>query len=175
MSMTIPASVSSDGTRRTVWIPDGADDPENVTAAEIEAGTDLSYYLVDNSDGFNLDIPQDSIPDNRQGTSQNLSLPGRKNPSLTIQYGFNESSADDNAAKTALTEGTRGAFVHLLQVPEDYDPTTDGYYATYTYRYVPAKLGVQNIVPTATNAKDRISQGVFIDGAIVDGTVASSS
>lgn len=177
MEMTNPASVSSDGTRRVVWIPGGALVPAAVTPEELSAPTslDVSLYLVHGADGFNGTVPQDSIPDNRQGTSQSQALPGRKNPSLSVRYVFNDAEPTDNEAKLELTEGAAGAFVQLFQVPEDYDPDTDGDYAGFSYRYWPVKLGAQDVVPEEVNAVDRINQGTFITGPVVYGEVVGGS
>lgn len=177
MVMTNPASVSSDGTRRVVWIPGGAADPENVSSDELSSGSslDVSLYLVHGADGFNGQVPQDTIPDNRQGTSQSRTRPGRKNPTLSVRYVFNDDTPADNEAKLELLEGTAGAFVQIFQVPEDYDPATDGDYAGFSYRYWPGALGAQDELPEEVNAVDRINQGVFITGPVVRGVVDSGS
>lgn len=175
MVMTVPASVSSDGTRRIVWLEGGAADPENVTAGELAGGLDLSLYLVHGADGFNGTIAQDSIPDNRQGSSQSFTQPGRTNPSLSVRYTFNDDEPTDNEAKLELTEGLSGAFVQIFQVPEVYDPADDGDYAGFTYRYWPVRLGIQDEMPEEVNTVDRINQGTFVTGTVVRGTVQVGS
>lgn len=177
MSLHVPASVSSDGTRRVVWIPGGALDPENVTPEELSAPTslDVSMYLVHGADGFNGTVPQDTIQDPRQGSSQLFTKPGRKNPTLSIRYVFNDAEPTDNEAKLELVEGASGAFVQLFQVPEDYDPETDGDYAGFTYRYWPVQLGEQDVMPEEANLPDRINQGTFISGPVRYGTVVGGS
>lgn len=177
MVMTNPASVSSDGTRRIVWLAE-ADlpaDPTAIADVELDRGLDVSLYLVHGADGFNGTIPQDSVPDNRQGTSQSRSKPGRKNPALSIRYVFNDETPSENEAKLELVEGAKGAFVQLFQVPEDYDASTDGGYADFTYRYWPVQLGAQDELPEEVNAVDRINQGTFVTGQIVRGTVVAGS
>src|SRR5690606_35294208 len=118
---------------------------------------DLSLYLVHGADGFNGAVPQDSIPDNRQGSSQSRTRPGRKNPTLSIRYVFNDAEATENEAKLELTEGVSGAFVQVFQVPEDYDPEADGDYDGFSYRYWPRTLGAQDELPEEVNAVDRIN------------------
>jgi len=171
MALPVPASVSSDGTRRTVWLAGGATDPAEVTSAELGLGLDLSFYLVHGADGFNAARSQASIPDNRQGSSQDFTKPGRKSPTLSIRYVFNDDDPTENEAKLELVEGTEGAFVHLFQVPEDYDPTTDGDYAGFSYEYWPVTLGEQAPLPEESNAVDRINQTTYVSGPIVPGVV----
>lgn len=171
MSMTIPASVSSDGTRRTVWIENGAADPENVTTGELAGGLDLSFYLVHGADGFNTQRSQAAISDNRQGSSQDFQKPGRKSPTLAIRYIFNDDVPADNEAKLELTEGTSGAFVHIMQVPEDHE----GSYVGFSYEYWPVQLGEQFPMPEEANALDRINQSTFVTGAVVAGVVVAGS
>lgn len=175
MSMTIPASVSSDGTRRTVWIEGGAADPANVSTGELAGGLDLSFYLTHGADGFNSQRSQAAISDNRQGSSQDFQKPGRKSPTLSIRYTFNDDVPADNEAKLELTAGKSGAFVHLFQVPEDYDAATDGDYAGFTYEYWPVQLGEQAPMPEEANMIDRINQSVFVNGPVVEGVVVSGS
>lgn len=175
MVMPVPASVSSDGTRRTVWLVGGATDPANVTTAELAAGLDLSFYLVHGADGFNAGRSQAQIPDNRQGSSQDFQKPGRKSPTLSVRYTFNDDEPLENEAKLELLEGTVGAFVHLFQVPEDYDPATDGDYAGFAYEYWPSQLGEQAPLPEEVNAVDRINQSVSVTGKVVSGVVGAGS
>lgn len=175
MVMPVPASVSSDGTRRTVWLEGGAEDPEGVLAAELAAGLDLSFYLVHGADGFNAGRSQAQISDNRQGSSQDFQKPGRKSPTLSIRYTFNDEEPTENEAKVELVENTVGAFVHLFQVPEDYDPATDGDYAGFSYEYWPGQLGEQAPLPEEANAIDRINQTVSVTGKVVSGTVVAGS
>jgi len=175
MAISVPASVSSDGTRRTIWIENGAPDPESVTIGDIAGGDDLSMYFTHGADGFNAAKSQAAISDNRQASSQDFQKPGRKSPTLSIRYVFNDDEPTDNAAKLELTEGKSGAFVHLFQVPEDYDPDTDGGYAGFSYEYWPVQLGEQAPMPEEANAVDRINQAVFVNGAVVSGVVVSGS
>jgi len=175
MSMTNPASVSSDGTRRVVWVEGGVADPENVQSTDLASGLDLSLYLVHGVDGFNAQRSQDSIPDNRHGSSQSFARPGRKNPTLSIRYLFNDDVPGDNEAKLELTEGASGAFVYLYQVPEDYDPATDGDYSGFSYEYWPVTLGEQAPMPEEANQLDRINQTAFIAGKVLSGVVDSGS
>lgn len=177
MSMTNPASVSSDGTRRIVWLPvaDAPADPTAISTIELADGLDVSLYLVHGADGFNGTVPQDPIPDNRQGTSQSFTRPGRKNPTLSIRYVFNDAVPAENEAKLQLVEGAKGAFVQLFQVAEDYDADTDGGYDGFSYRYWPVQLGAQDELPEEVNAVDRINQGTFITGQVVRGVVGGGS
>src|SRR5690606_26663505 len=136
---------------------------------------DLSMYLVHGADGFNAAKSQAPIPDNRQGSSQDLQKPGRKSPTLSIRYVFNYDEPTENEAKLELSEGESWAFAHLCQVPEDYDADLDGGYQGFSYEYWPVQLGEQAPMPEEANAVDRINQSVFVTGAVVTGTVVSGS
>lgn len=175
VTMTNPTSVSSDGTRRVLWIEGGANDPANLTTEDFASALDVSLYLVHGQDGFNGQRPQDAVTDNRQGSSESRTRPGRKNPSLSIRYVWNAADPADDEARLALTEGASGGFVQLFQVPEDYDPATDGAYDGFPYTYWPVTLGVQERMPEEVNAVDRINQGCFITGPVVDGVVGGEA
>jgi len=178
MGITIPAVSSSDGTRRILWW-DEADlpaDPEHITVADVLAAKDLSFHLVSGADGFNLSRPQDQIPHNVQGSSQNFSLPGRENPTLSVRWSFVKGTdPDDNLALLTLTRNKRGAFAEILDVPEDYEPDIDGDYEGYPYTYVPSRLGIPETMRQEANAVNRKNQPVSISGRIVDGVIESSS
>ncbi len=174
MSITDPASVSSDGTRRVVWVPDGVADKENPQVAELASGLDVSLYLVHGADGFNGVVAQDQIPDNRQGSGFNRTKPGRKNATLSVRYVINEDEPTDNEAWLELVEGTKGDFVQIFQVPEDYDPDTDGGYDGFVSRVWPSELGVQDRMPEEANAVDRCNQPVSVTGPVVYGVVGGS-
>lgn len=175
MVMTNPASVSSDGTRRVVWVPGGVADPEAPTVGELASGLDVSLYLVHGADGFNGAVAQDQIPDNRQGSSFNRTLPGRKNATLSIRYVINDDEPTDNEAWLELTENEVGDFVQLFQVPEDYESDTDGGYADFVSRTWPSKLGYQDRMPEEANQVDRCNQAVSVTGPVVYGTVVAGS
>lgn len=177
MVLSVPAAVSSDGTRRQLWwdAEDLPSDPENLTTADVAAAVDLSFYLVSGADGFNLSRPQDQISDSRQGSSQNFQIPGRENPTLSIRYTFNDEEPGDNVAKLTLVRDAVGAFAEIYQVPEDYDPDTDGDYEGFTYVYVPSRLGIPEVMRQEANALDRINQPVSITGKIVGGTIVAGS
>src|SRR5690606_40144187 len=167
----------SDGTRRQLWwdkdeLPT---DPDHLTAENCAAATDLSFYLVSGADGFNLSRPQDQIADSRQGSSQNFSRPGRENPTLSIRYSFNDEEPNENEAKLTLTRDAEGAFAEIYQVPEDYDPDTDGDYSGFSYVYIPSRLGIQEVMRQEANQIDRINQPVSITGRIVEGVIDGGS
>lgn len=160
MSLTLPASVSVEGTRRLVFIPGGVADVEAITLPEVESGDNVSCYVTGN--GWQPSGDQAVIQDPRLCSSQDFERPGRKTKSLTIQYTYNLGTPSDDEARLALVEGTEGVFVNVLQKPEDEDDIEVGDW----YEAWPGTLGEQMPMPPETNAIDRITQRVFVTGTV---------
>lgn len=157
--MAIPASVPVDGTRRVTFLPAVAD-PEAVTVAEITAGTDLSCYLT--GDGWAPSGDQAVVADSRLCSTQEFELGGRKTKSLTLRYVFNLNNADDDEARIALAEGTKGYLYHGLQTDVDDAASAGDFYELW-----PVTAGEPNVMPAEANAVDRIEQRMFVSGKVV--------
>jgi len=158
--MDPPASVSSDGTRRGVWIEGGVANINAITIAEILSGTDVSCYLT--VPGWDPSEDQATITDSRRCTSTDIQVPGRKSASPTLEYTFNLDEPTEDVARLALTERSTGVFVDILQKPEEDEDIAVGDW----YRAFPLKLGAQVPSASATNALDRINQKAFLVGPV---------
>jgi len=160
MSNPIPAAVPVDGTRRSIFIPGDVANINAITLAEIQSGIDIENYIT--SDGRATSGEQAVIEDNRHGSSQTFELGGRKARSITLTYTFNLANPDEDEARIALAEGTQGVLVEVLQVDEDADLAASDWYEADV-----VTCGEQNVVATAVNALDRISQRMFRRGRTV--------
>lgn len=154
MSQTIPKAVKTAGTRRAVFVPGGVADKKAITVSEANSGENISCYL----NQFNQAGEQASIQDRRWCSSQVFEIPGEKTKTLQVTYTFNLASPDDDEARLALTEGTRGTIIRFLQKDED-DTTFEG---GDWYDAVDVECGEQIVIEGEENALDRIQQKLFI-------------
>ena len=114
MVLTLGAEVPStpaDGLVNTIWVP-AIGDIQNPTAEEINAGTDLSNYVV--LGGWSCSPSQDSISDQRENSAQDYENPGRKKisgSSIEVIDNTNTEHSEQNVAMETLAEGAEGYFV----------------------------------------------------------------
>ena len=104
-------STPADGLVNTIWVP-SIKNIQKPTAAEINAGTDLSNYVT--LGGWSCSPSQDSISDQRENSAQDYENPGRKKisgPSIEVIDNTNTSHSTQNAAMETLIEGAEGYFV----------------------------------------------------------------
>jgi phenylpyruvate tautomerase PptA (4-oxalocrotonate tautomerase family) len=160
MSMTLPASVPVEGTRRVFSLPTVAD-INAITVAEINAGTFIGCYVT--TAGWQPSQEQATIPDGRLCSSQDFERPGRKTKTLALQYTYNLNEAEDDEARIALAEGTTHVLVNVLQKDEDEDDVAVGDW----YEAWPVQAGEQVVMAVETNAIDRIQQKQFVRGKVV--------
>lgn len=160
MSMTLPASVSSDGTRRVYRLPTVAD-INAIKLSEFAAGTFIGCYVT--TAGWQPGQDQATVPDGRLCSSQDFERPGRKTKTLGLQYTFNLAEAEEDEARLALAEGTTGVLVNVLQKDEDDDDIAIGDW----YEAWPVQHGEQVVMASEANAVDRISQKQFVRGKVV--------
>ena len=66
---------SADGNITTLWVPT-IKDIKAPTMAELEAGTDISNYVM--LGGWSFDPSQDAVSDQRENAVQDFGAPGRK-------------------------------------------------------------------------------------------------
>ncbi|QJU54334.1 hypothetical protein SCB71_14405 [Herbiconiux sp. KACC 21604] len=157
MSLTIPASVPVEGTRRVYHLPTVAD-INAIKVTEFAAGTFIGCYVT--SSGWQPSQDQGTINDGRLCSSVDFERPGRKTKTLALQYTFNLADADEDEARLALAEGTTGILVNVLQKDEeDDDVAVDDWYEAW-----PVQSGEQVVMPAETNAVDRIQQKQFVRG-----------
>lgn len=104
-------STPADGLVNTIWVP-AIVDIQKPTAEEINAGTDLSNYVV--LGGWSCSPSQDSISDQRENSAQDFENPGRKKisgSSIEVIDNTNTEHSAQNVAMETLAEGTEGYFV----------------------------------------------------------------
>lgn len=163
MVQTIPNGVKSMGTRRVVFIPGGVADLDAITVAEANSGENVSCYLT-RAGGFEVGGEQQTITDARYCSAQDFEIPGTKQKTLMTQYTFNLAEPEQDEARIALKEGTRGTIVHFLQKDEDDEEFT----AEDWYEAVNVETGEQTVVAVEDNAMDRIRQKQFIQSRWTD-------
>lgn len=104
-------STPADGLVNTIWVP-SIKNIQKPTAAEINAGTDLSNYVT--LGGWSCSPSQDSISDQRENSAQDYENPGRKKiggSSIEVIDNTNTEHSAQNVAMETLDEGTEGYFV----------------------------------------------------------------
>lgn len=159
MSFDLPASVPSDGTRRVYFIPTAAN-LDAIKLSELNAGAFIGCYVT--TTGWQPGQEQATISDGRLCTSQDFEQPGRKTKSLALQYTFNLAEAEEDEARLALEEGTRGILVNVLQIDEEAEaPEVGDWYEAW-----PVRCGEQIVMASEANAVDRIQQKQFIRGKV---------
>lgn len=104
-------STPADGLVNTIWVP-AIEDIQKPTAEEINAGTDLSNYVV--LGGWSCSPSQDFISDQRENSAQDFENPGRKKisgSSIEVIDNTNTEHSEQNVAMETLAEGAEGYFV----------------------------------------------------------------
>lgn len=156
--MTQPASIAADGNLKVVWVPVIAD-VENPTAAELNAGLDISCYLT--AEGFTPGTDEQTITDDRLCSTQTFEKPGRFSDTLEVGYIYNPASPGNNAAYTTLPKGTTG---HIAtRWGKDYSTP---FVATDLVDIYPAQAGVQRKQPPTANSVLTVTQKLFITGPV---------
>lgn len=154
MSRVIPKAIKTAGTRRVLFVPGGVADKKAIKKAEVDAAKNVSCYLTQ----FNQTADQAAIQDRRYCSSQVFEIPGEKTKSLETMYTFNLGDPEEDEARIALKERTRGTIIRFLQKDED----DDTFEADDWYDAVDVECGEQIVVEGEDNALDRIKQKMFI-------------
>lgn len=157
MSMTIPKSVKTAGTRRAIFVQGGVADKAAITKTEVTAAKNISCYLA-RQGGFEQGGEQQTITDDRWCSSQSFEIPGTKQKTLQVSYVFNLNEPTDDEARLALKEGTKGTIIRFFQKDED-DETFD---IGDWYDAVDVECGEQVVVEGEDNAVDKIRQKLFV-------------
>ena len=116
---TVIPSTPAEGNITTVWVP-AIKDIASPTIAEIEAGTDISNYVM--LGGWSFDPSQATISDSRENSVQTFGLPGRKsvdNISIEVIDNTNTANKDSNAAVELMAEGESGYIVRRRGMASD--------------------------------------------------------
>jgi len=113
MALNIPPAVSSNGTVKVVFVPDGGlAAPGKATVAEIKAGTEISCHLT--ADGFAPNAEEQVSDGRRLCSKQSYDIVGATKWSiddLKYVYDVQNPSSLTNAAYEALEPGTTGYLI----------------------------------------------------------------
>ncbi len=164
--MTQPASVTFDGNELTLWVPAIAD-IEFPALSELQAGSvfDATCYL--SADGWNPQLSQDTVADNRLCSRINFQKAGRKTWTMPMMYTINPESPDDDEARTTFVEGATGYFVER--------PAADHDTAIAAWDYVQVwavELGEPQLAGRTANGVWLMSQTAFLRPPGTAGLVA---
>lgn len=156
--MPRPAAVAADGNIRVAFCATlTAAAP---TAAQCNAGVDMSYYLT--PDGFKPNFDEQEITDDRLADRQTFQNRGRVKKTLDkLRYVFNPNSAPDNQAYTTLPAGTTG----YLVVRYGLDAAT-AFAAGQKVDVWPITAGERGKEPPETNSVLHAAQSVFVTNTV---------
>ncbi len=110
---------SAEGNITTLWVPTIAD-IKRPTMAELEAGTDISNYVM--LGGWTFEPSQDTVSDQRENSTQDFGAPGRKSAgdiSIEVIDNTNTEHAEQNKAVTLMAEGNSGFIVRRRGMATD--------------------------------------------------------
>ena len=110
---------SAEGNITTLWVPTIAD-IKRPTMAELEAGTDISNYVM--LGGWTFEPSQDTVSDQRENSTQDFGAPGRKSAgdiSIEVIDNTNTEHAEQNKAVTLMAEGSSGFIVRRRGMATD--------------------------------------------------------
>jgi hypothetical protein len=160
--MTQPASIGADGNLLAKWVPSIAN-PLVPLATEINAGgsLDVSCYLT--GSGLTPNTDEAVIPDPRLCSRQVFEAPGRITDTLMIGYVFNPASPADNLAYLTLIYLTLGFVVLRWGLPFETAVVGGSVQKVDVY---PVKCGIQQKQPPEENSVLRVSQKLFVRGAV---------
>lgn len=129
------------------------------TVAEWTGATDISMYLT--SDGLTPSLSEQTVSDERLGTTATYEQPGRYQRSLDLIYIDNTNTANDNDAKTALVPLAQRYLLIRRGIAKD----TAGAAAQLVSVW-PGKPGQYSQLPPEANSVLKIAQKFFVNGAV---------
>lgn len=110
---------SAEGNITTIWVP-MIKNIEAPTIAELEAGTDISNYVM--LGGWSFEPSQDTVSDQRENAVQDFEAPGRKSAgdiSIEVIDNTNTEHEEQNEAVTLMHEGASGYIVRRRGMATD--------------------------------------------------------
>jgi hypothetical protein len=157
--MARPAAVAADGNIRVAWCTTLTTSAP--TAAQCTSGVDLSYYLT--PDGLTPSLDQQQITDDRLADQQTFEAPGRFKLSLNeLKFVVNPTSAPDNAALTALTNGATGFLVVRWGIAAG-----TAFAAAQKIDFWPLTIGITLKQPPEQNSVLKATTKVFVTNTVV--------
>lgn len=154
--MTQPASVVYDGTDLVLWVPAIAD-IDYPALSELQDATVLDMSCRFSADGWNPQLSEASVTDNRLCSSTDYGAPGRKSYTIPLVYTFNPESVDDDEARLTLTENSTGYFVERPAVAYDTAIAAWDWVRVYS-----VKLGRQHEAGRTANGVWLIQQQAYL-------------
>lgn len=154
-------STPADGLVNTIWVP-AIGDIQKPTAEEINAGTDLSNYVV--LGGWSCSPSQDSISDQRENSAQDFENPGRKKisgSSIEVIDNTNTEHSEQNVAMETLAEGAEGYFVRRYGKQTD-----EAFAAGDTVNVYAVRVGMSAKMAIAANSvlRSKVNFSVRVPG-----------
>jgi hypothetical protein len=160
MTMPIPASVSTNGTVRAVFVPSLADLAEPVLT-ELSAVTALDFSCYATGDGIAAETSENNVEDPRLCSKAVYEAPGDRTDTLEITYVFNPAVPAENEAQLELVEGRKGFILLRWAVDSDQPWAADDIVDVY-----PTTLGAQRKNNPTRNGIHRITQKCFVTGKV---------
>lgn len=160
MTSPTPASVSTNGTVRAVFIASVADlNAPKLT--EINAVTSLDFSCYATGDGVAAETSEQNIEDARLCSKALYEAPGDRTDTLEITYVFNPKVPASDEARLELTEGRKGFVLIRWAVDSDTVFAVGDIADLY-----PATLGAQRKNNPTRNSVHKITQKCFVTGAV---------
>lgn len=147
---------SAEGNITTIWVPT-INDIKAPTIAELEAGTDISNYVM--LGGWSFDPSQDTVSDQRENAVQDFGAPGRKSAgdiSIEVIDNTNTEHEEQNEAVTLMNEGASGYIVRRRGMATD-APLASGQKLTV----VSVKCGEKKVINPDANTMIRSQIPLF--------------
>lgn len=168
MTMPIPASVSTNGTVRAVFLATVAD-ITSPTLTEIGAASALDFSCYATGDGVSAETSEQNIEDARLCSKAVYEAPGDRTDTLEITYVFNPLVPTSDEARLELTEGRKGYI--LLRWAVD---TETAFGAGDIGDLYPVTLGAQRKNNPTRNSVHKITQKCFVTGAVQKDVVVAA-
>lgn len=158
--MSQPIAVGTNGTYRAWFVPVIAD-PTAPKLTEINAAgsLDISFYLT--GGGYNPDVSENTVNDERLASKQIFEARGDFTKSLELEYTFNPKAPTSDQARIKLAEGAKG-FIVVRPAVDSEDAAVVGDLVDVT----PVDMGVQRRLAKGRNQVHTITQKAFITGTV---------
>lgn len=159
--LVIPASVSTNGTVRAVFLPAVADRMAPKIATELKAVASLDFSCYATGDGVNAETSENNIEDARLCTKAVYEQPGDTTDTLEITYTFNPKLPLQNKAHLELVKGRQGLILLRWAVDAEIDWAAGDMVDLY-----PVTLGEQRKNNPTRNGIHKITQKCFVTGRV---------
>ena len=159
--LVIPASVSTNGTVRAIFVPTVADLGQLDLSTEIGAVGSLDFSCYATGDGISAETAETNVDDPRLCSKAVYEAPGDRTDTLEITYVFNPASPANNEAHLELVEGRAGFIALRWAVDSEEDWAVGDIIDLY-----PVTLGAQRKNNPTRNSIHKITQKCFVTGRV---------